>query len=335
MRIAALILVRVAWLAPTLAGLVAIVFVISRVIPSDPVALLAGETASRAQIELLRQKLGLDRPLPRQLLDYYGQLARGDLGTSLFTTRAVWDDLSARLPATMELTIAAMILAVALGIPLGVVAALYRNRPTDHALRVVSVAGLALASFWLALMLQLFFAMDLRWLPLQARITGFPPPPITGFYVIDAVLEGNFKRLGDVFAHLILPAVTLAIPALATVVRFTRAGVLETLQRPFVTYQRAMGIPAGLIVWKYVLRNSLVSTVTQIGLLFGILLAGAVVIETVFQWPGIGAYAFEAILHSDYAAVMGFTVYAGVVFGIVNLIVDILHAVLDPRGTAA
>jgi peptide/nickel transport system permease protein len=216
-----------------------------------------------------------------------------------------------------------------------VVAALYRNRPADHALRVVSVAGLALASFWLALMLQLFFAMDLRWLPLQARITGFPPPPITGFYVIDAVLEGNLKRLGDVFAHLILPAVTLAIPALATVVRFTRSGVLETLQRPFVTYQRAMGIPAGLIVWKYVLRNSLVSTVTQIGLLFGILLAGAVVIETVFQWPGIGAYAFEAILHSDYAAVMGFTVYAGVVFGIVNLIVDILHAILDPRGAAA
>jgi len=327
MRIAALILVRIAWLAPTLAGLVAIVFVISRVIPSDPVALLAGETASRAQIELLRQKLGLDRPLPRQLLDYYGQLARGDLGTSLFTTRAVWDDLSARLPATIELTVAAMILAVALGIPLGVVAALYRNRAADHALRVASVAGLALASFWLALMLQLLFAMDLRWLPLQARITGF--------YVIDAVLEGNFERLGNVSAHLILPAVTLAVPALATVVRFTRAGVLETLQRPFVAYQRAMGIPAGLIVWKYVLRNSLVSTVTQIGLLFGILLAGAVVIETVFQWPGIGAYAFEAILHSDYAAVMGFTVYAGVVFGIVNLIVDILHAILDPRGAAA
>jgi peptide/nickel transport system permease protein len=334
MRIGALIVVRIAWLAPTLAGLVTVVFVISRVIPADPVALLAGETASRAQIELLRQKLGLDRPLPQQLLDYYGQLARGDLGTSLFTTRPVWDDLSARLPATIELTVAAMILAVALGIPLGVAAALYRNRAADHALRVVSVAGLALASFWLALMLQLFFAMELRWLPLQARITGFPPPPITGFYVIDAVLEGNFKRLGNVFAHLILPGVTLAVPALATVVRFTRAGVLETLQRPFVAYQRAMGIPASLIVWKYVLRNSLLSTVTQIGLLFGILLAGAVVIETVFQWPGIGAYAFEAILHSDYAAVMGFTVYAGVVFGIVNLIVDVLHAILDPRDAA-
>src|SRR5215470_11724392 len=335
MRLVALVLKRLAWLAPTLAGLVAIVFFISRVIPADPVALVAGETASRAQIELLRQKLGLDQPLLVQLAQYYKQLLSGDLGTSLFTTRPVWEDLSARLPATIELTVAAMLLSIVIGIPLGVIAALHRNRFVDHFLRVVTVAGLAVASFWLALMLQILFSMDQRWLPLQARITGFPPPSITGFYVVDALIEGNFTRLGNVLAHLTLPALTLAFPALATVVRFTRAGVLETLQRSFVTYQRAMGIPAGLIVWKYVLRNSLVSTVTQIGLLFGILLAGTVVIETVFQWPGIGAYAFEAILHSDYAAVMGFTVYAGVVFGIVNLIVDILHAILDPRGAAA
>jgi len=246
----------------------------------------------------------------------------------------VWDDLSARLPATIELTVAGMIVAVVLGIPLGVIAALHRNRFLDHLLRVFTVAGLAIASFWLALLLQLFFAMDLRWFPLQARITGFPPPSLTGFYVVDALLEGNVARLGNVLAHLALPAITLALPALATIVRFTRAGVLETLQKSFVMYQRAMGIPAGLIVWKYVLRNSLISTVTQIGLLFGILLAGAVVIETVFQWPGIGGYAFEAILHSDYAAVMGFTIYAGVVFGIANLLVDIGHAVLDPRQAA-
>jgi peptide/nickel transport system permease protein len=335
MRILALILQRVAWLVPTLAGLVAIVFFISRVIPADPVAKLAGETASRAQIELLRQKLGLDRPLMVQLVDYYRQLLSGDLGTSLFTTRPVWDDLFARLPATIELTIAAMIVAVVFGIPLGVIAALYRNRPVDHVLRIITVAGLAVASFWLALMLQLTFAMDLRWLPLQGRVTGFPPPSISGFFVIDALLEGNFTRLTNVLAHLTLPALTLAFPALATVVRFTRAGVLETLQRSFVTYQRAMGIPSGLIVWKYVLRNSLISTVTQIGLLFGILLAGTVVIETVFQWPGIGAYAFEAILQSDYAAVMGFTIYAGAVFGVANLIVDIAHALLDPRRAAA
>jgi ABC-type dipeptide/oligopeptide/nickel transport system permease component len=331
MRIVALILTRLAWLVPTLAGLVAVVFFISRIIPADPAALLAGETASRAQIELLRHKLGLDQPLIVQLVDYYRQLLSGDLGTSLFTTRPVWEDLSARLPATIELTVAAMVVSVVLGIPLGVIAALYRNSFIDHLLRVVAVAGLAVASFWLALLLQLLFAMDLRWLPLQGRITGFPPPAITGFYVVDALMEGNFARLGNVLAPLTLPALTLGFPALATVVRFTRAGVLETLQRSFVTYQRAMGIPAALIVWKYVLRNSLISTVTQIGLLFGILLAGAVVIETVFQWPGIGAYAFEAILQSDYAAVMGFTVYAGIVFGVVNLIVDIGHAALDPR----
>src|SRR5262249_19938484 len=214
----------------------------------------------------------------------------------------VWDDLSARLPATIELTIAAMIVAVALGIPLGVLAALYRNRFVDHALRAFTVAGLAVASFWLALLLQLSFAMDLRWFPLQSRITGFPPPAHTGFYVVDALLEGNVARLGDVLAHLALPALTLALPALATIVRFTRAGVLETLQRSFVLYQRAMGIPSGLVVWKYVLRNSLISTFTQIGLLFGILLAGTVVIETVFQWPGIGGLSVYAILPSYLAA---------------------------------
>lgn len=332
MRILVLIAKRLAWFVPTAAGLIAIVFLISRVIPSDPVALLAGETASREQIEALRAKLGLDRPLIVQLLDYYWQLLHGDLGTSIFTTRPVSEDLLARLPATVELTILAMILAVVIGIPFGVLSALKRNSLLDHALRIVSVGGLAMASFWLALVLQLIFAMDLGWLPLQGRVSGFPPPAVTGFMTIDALLAGRMDRFADVLAHLCLPAITLAVPALATVVRFTRAGVLDTLQKPFVTYQSAIGIPRSLIVWKYVLRNALTSTITQIGLLFGILLAGAVVIETVFQWPGIGSYAFEAILQSDYAGVMGFTVYAGGVFMLVNLLVDITHEIIDPRG---
>ena len=335
MRVVLLILKRLLWFVPTAAGLIAIVFFISRVIPSDPVALIAGETASKAQIEALRAKLGLDRPLLVQLADYYRQLLSGDLGTSLFTTRPITEDLFARLPATIELTIAAMLIAIMLGIPLGVVSALRRNTPVDHILRILTVAGLAVASFWLALVLQLIFAMDLGWLPLQGRITGFPPPPVTGFMVVDAALAGRMDRLVNALAHLCLPAMTLAIPALATVVRFTRAGVLDTLQQPFVTYQSAMGIPNSLIVWKYVLRNALTSTVTQIGLLFGVLLAGAVVIETVFQWPGIGSYAFEAILQSDYAGVMGFTVYAGGVFMLANLLVDIAHELIDPRGGGA
>jgi len=332
MRIVSLIAKRLLWFVPTAAGLIAIVFFISRVIPSDPVALLAGETATKAQIEALRAKLGLDRPLVVQLFDYYRNLVQGDLGTSLYTTRPVADDLFARLPATFELTLAAMVIAVLIGIPLGVVSALRRNSVLDHILRIVTVAGLAMASFWLALILQIVFAMDLGWLPLQGRITGFPPKPVTGFMVLDALVAGRLDRLGNVLAHLCLPALTLAIPALATVVRFTRAGVLDTLQKPFVTYQTAIGIPRAVVIWKYVLRNALTSTITQIGLLFGILLAGAVVIETVFQWPGIGAYAYEAIVQSDYAGVMGFTVYAGGVFMLVNLIVDLVHELIDPRG---
>jgi peptide/nickel transport system permease protein len=332
MRILALIANRLLWFVPTAAGLIAVVFFVSRVIPSDPVALLAGETASREAIEALRTKLGLDRPLLVQLFDYYVQLLKGDLGTSLFTTRPVSADLAARLPATIELTLAAMLIAIVVGIPLGVISAARRNSLLDHGLRFVSVAGLAVASFWLALILQLVFAMDLGWLPLQGRIKGFPPPAVTGFMTIDAILAGRWDRLESALRHLTLPAITLAVPALATVVRFTRAGVLDTLGKPFVDYQHAIGIPRTLIVWKYVLRNALTSTITQIGLLFGVLLAGAVVIETVFQWPGIGTYAFEAILQSDYAAVMGFTVYAGGIFMLANLLVDITHGLIDPRG---
>jgi ABC-type dipeptide/oligopeptide/nickel transport system permease component len=323
------------WFVPTVAGLVAIVFVISHVIPADPVALLAGETATREQVEALRHQLGFDRPLAIQLVDYYWQILHGDFGVSLFTTRPVAEDLLGRLPATIELTLAAMIASVVLGIPLGVVAALRHNSVLDHALRVVTVSGLAIASFWLGMMLQLLFSMELGWTPLQGRISGFRPPDVTGLYLVDAILAGRWETLGSVLAHLALPTATLAFPALATVVRFTRAGVLDVLQSSFVLYQRAMGVPDAVIVWKYVLRAALVSTVTQIGLLFGILLAGAVVVETVFDWPGIGNYAYNAILQSDYNGGIGFALYAGVVFILVNLLVDLAHMVIDPREARA
>jgi peptide/nickel transport system permease protein len=246
----------------------------------------------------------------------------------------VADDLFARLPATIELTLAAMLLAVLLGIPFGVLSALRRNSGFDHAVRVISVSGLAIASFWLGLMLQWVFAMQLGWTPLRGRIEGFPPPGNTGLLTLDALLAGDLPAFGSALWHLALPTVTLGFPALATVVRFTRAGVLETMQSPAVQYQRSMGIPSSVIVWKYILRSALTSTVTQIGLLFGILLGGAIVIETVFDWPGIGNYAFNSILQSDYNAVMGFTLYAGVVFILVNLLVDLVHAVIDPRGAS-
>jgi peptide/nickel transport system permease protein len=193
------------------------------------------------------------------------------------------------------------------------------------------VSGLAIASFWLGIMLQLLFAMRLGWLPLNGRLPGFPPRGVTGLFLVDAALAGDGAALGAALAHLTLPAATLAFPALATLVRFTRAGVLDVMQSNFVLYERAMGLPGSVIVWKYILRNALTSTVTQIGLLFGILLAGAVVTEAVFDWPGIGTYAVNSIIRSDYNGVMGFTVWAGAIFMVVNLLVDVAHTLIDPR----
>jgi peptide/nickel transport system permease protein len=224
-----------------------------------------------------------------------------------------------------------MVVSVVVGIPLGVLSALWRNSFLDHALRVLTVSGLAIASFWLGIMLQLLFAMRLGWTPLNGRLEGFPPRALTGLFLLDSVLTWDWRTFGTALAHVALPAATLAFPALATLVRFTRAGVLDVMQSNFVLYQRAMGVPRSVIVWKYILRNALTSTVTQMGLLFGILLAGAVVTEAVFDWPGIGTYAVNSILRSDYNAVMGFTAWTGAIFIVVNLLVDVAHTLIDPR----
>ena len=335
MRLLALALHRLVWFVPTLLGLLVVTFVISRVVPADPVALVAGETATPAQIEALRRDLGFDRPLPVQFVDYIGRLARGDMGVSLFTRRPILDDLVHRLPATIELTVVAMVVSILVGIPLGVVSALWRNSLFDHALRILTVSGLAIAGFWLGIMLQLLFSMRLGWTPLNGRLPGYPPTHITGLYLIDAALTWDWATFWVALRHLALPAATLAFPALATLVRFTRAGVLDVMQSNFVLYERAMGLPRPLIVWKYILRSALTSTVTQIGLLFGILLAGAVVTEAVFDWPGIGTYAVSSIVLSDYNAVMGFTVWAGAIFIVVNLLVDLAHTLVDPRERAS
>ncbi len=211
---------------------------------------------------------------------------------------------------------------------------LHRNSWLDHALRVVTVSGLAVASFWFAMQLQFLFSMKLGWLPLSGRIEGFPPEPITGLMVVDALISGDSEALSSALRHIVLPAMTLALPAAATVVRFTRNGVIGVINSPSVAYQTAMGLPRRLIVWKYVLRMALTATVTQLGLIFGILLAGAVVVETVFDWPGLGAYAVRSILQSDYNAVMGFTLCTGALFVFINLLVDMLQAAIDPRGAA-
>jgi len=326
---------RLAWSLATVIGVIAVTFVISHVIPADPAALVAGERATKEQIDALRSQLGFDRPVLTQLADYYLRLLDGNLGKSLYTGRPVAADLFSRLPATIELTLAALIVTVGLGVPIGVLSALHRNSLLDHAVRLVTVSGLAIASFWFAIMLQLWFAMDLGWLPLGGRVTSgqAPPPFVTGLLLIDTLVAGDFRGFVDAAAHLALPTVTLAFPAMATIVRFTRAGMLDALNRPFVQYEQAMGLPRSVLVWKYMLRNALTSTVTQVGLISGALLGGSVVIEAVFDWPGLGYYAVNSIIMSDYNAVLGFTVWVSVIYILINVAVDIAHRRIDPRGS--
>ncbi len=327
------ILKRLAYAVPTILGLLVLVFVISRVIPSDPAALVAGEMATPQQVEELRKQYRFDEPLHVQLGLYLKSLAQGDMGKSLYTGRKVLDDIVDRFPATLELTLVAMGLSILIGVPLGILAALKRNSLLDHLLRGVTVAGLAIASFWLGIMLQLFFSMWLGFMPLGGRIgSGVEPPAsLTGMLLVDSILSLNGPALWSSFVHMILPALTLAFASFATITRFTRSGVLDVVQQDFITYVRAMGLPPRVIVYKYVLRNAIIATVTQIGLLFGLLLAGTVVIETVFDWPGLGLYAFNAIVLSDYQAILGVTLWAGIAYVTVNLLVDIGLSLIDPR----
>jgi len=331
MRALALTVNRLLWFAPTLLGLLFITFFISHIIPSDPIAFIAGDNATPEQIAALKAKFGVDKPFLVQLWNYVLGVAQGDFGVSLYTQRPIIDDLLGRLPATLELAIAAILIAAAVGVPLGVIAAVRRNSWVDHALRVFTVSGLAIAAFWLAILLQLFFSMRLGLTPLQGRIDGWGPDEITGFFLIDSLLAGDWSAFGGSISHMILPAVTLAFPAMATLMRFTRAGVLDAISSNYVDYQQAMGLPRRVVIWRFVLRNALIGTVTQLGLIFGNLIANAVVVEAVFNWPGLGLYAVNSILQSDYNAIMGFTLTMGAVFIIANLLVDIAHGMIDPR----
>ena len=327
------VLRRIAYAVPSLFGLLIVTFVLIRVVPADPAAALAGDNATPQQIANIRVQYGFDRPIHEQLVLYLGQVLRFNFGESQYSHRAVGLDIRQRLPATLELTIAALLIAALLGIPLGVIAGVYHNRWPDFLLRMFSITGIAVAAFWVAIMLQLLFAMALEWLPLRGQLsTGITPPPaITQSMLIDSLIAGRFDIFWDALQHLILPAVTLSLEGMATMARFTRAGVLDTLQKDFVLYERAVGYPQRRLIWIYVLRNSVIATVAQIGLLFGGLIAGAVVVESIFDWPGIGNYTVRAILSADYKVMLAVTLLVGVIYTAVNILTDLIHGWLDPR----
>lgn len=318
---------------PVLFGLLVLIFILIRIVPEDPAVAMAGEQGSVEMIESIRKEYGFDRPLVEQFFIYLKQVVQGDLGTSYATNRPVIIDVMDRLPATIELTLFAITLAACLGIPIGVIAAANHGRSLDQVIRVFTVSGLAIASFWMAIMLQLLFSMELDILPVRGRLDSMaiPPPFITGLYLFDSLIAFRFDLFADALKHIILPGVTLAIGPTATIARFTRSGVLETLQKDYVIYETAVGYPRRVLMAKYVLRNSVVTTVTQIGLLLGGVLSSAVVIEAIYDWPGLGSYTITAIFNSDYQAILAATLIIGVAYAIINLLVDIVHAMIDPR----
>jgi peptide/nickel transport system permease protein len=318
---------------PALFGLLVLTFIMLRVLPNDPSAALAGENATPAQIAAVRKAYGFDEPLWKQFVIYVRQVGSGDLGNSIISNRPVVRDIAERLPATIELTFVALLFAACVGIPLGTMAAVWYNSIFDHVVRVATVAGLAIASFWFAIILQMIFSMELDGLPLRGRFpVGLAPPMhLTGLYLIDSLSILRFDLFGQAFAHILMPAFTLSLAGLASIARFTRAGVLETMQKEFVHYAEAAGYTRRRIIWVYVLRNSVVGATTQIGLLFGGLISSAVAVESIFDWPGVGSYAVNAILTSDYKAVLAVTLVVGLIYSIVNILVDVVHAWLDPR----
>ncbi len=327
---------RIALGIVVLLGLTLVTFLIARVVPSDPAARWMGPRATAEQIGAARVKLGLDKPLYVQYLRYMADMARGDLGTSIRTHQPVRKDLAAMLPATVELVVVGMVLAVLVGIPLGVLSAMFRDSPMDHLGRVVSVTSVSLPTFWLAMILQLVFFKSLGILPLADRVDSiikltYPLRPGTGFYLLDSLLQGNWPFFHSTLAHLMLPAVTLAAYPAGLVARMIRSSMLEVYQEDYIRLGRAFGFSESLITFRYALRNALAPALTVIALTFAYSLGSTFLVEAVFNWPGMGKYAADAVTTADYPAIMGVTIFIAALYVALNILVDIAQAVLDPR----
>jgi len=317
---------------PVLLGVSVLVFGFIHLIPGDPAVTMLGERATPEKVAEIRARLGLDRPLWEQYVRYVGRVIRGDLGVSIVRGDPVLTDLLRRFPATVELATAAIVVAVGLGIPIGVASAVWRNSVVDSLARLGALIGVSMPIFWLGVMLAWFFGVTLRVLPTGFRLdTGAAFVPWTNFVIVDAALQGNWRVLVDSLRHLILPTLALATIPLAIVARMTRASMLEVLSREFIRTAEAKGLSQRAVILRHALRNALLPIVTVVGLQIGHLLAGAILTETIFSWPGIGLWVYESLEARDYAIVQGTSLFIAVIVVVVNLTTDLLYAVVDPR----
>lgn len=328
----AYLLRRLVWLAFVLVGMTLLTFIITHLIPADPAKAAAGLDATAEQIERLKRDLGLDRPLAEQYLIYLGGVLRGELGTSIVSKRPVRDDLIDYFPATLELTLWTVAAIVLIGIPLGVISATRRGGMIDLITRLLATVWVAIPVFWFGLLLQLLFYLNLGWLPVGGRLEqGLTVPRISGLLTVDAALQGNLTALGSALRHLVLPVTALALTRVAIVSRMTRASMLEVLGADYVRTGRAKGLKESAVVYRHALKNAGLPVLTTIGTQIGFLLGGTILVETIFQWPGMGRYAVGSITSVDFPAVMGVTLLASTVFVTINLLVDLAYVVLDPR----
>jgi ABC-type dipeptide/oligopeptide/nickel transport system permease component len=319
---------------PNLFGIVLITFLLTRALPGDPAAFFAGPAGTQEAVEQVREKLGLNRTLPAQFWIYVQSLAKGDLGQALSTGQPVRQELLARLPASLELVFAALVFAVGVAIPLGIAAARHPNTWIDQACRLVTTAGVSLPTFFTGLLLTYVLYFLLGWAPspigrLDPYLTA--PPTITGFYTVDSLLAGSPTLFVASLQQMVLPALTLGIFVLAPIARMTRASMLSVLSADFVRTARASGLSTGTVLVRYAFRNALLPVVTTMGMVFSFLLGMSVVVEKVFAWPGVGSFALEALVASDYAPVQGFVLTMAVLYTLLNLVIDLAYVVIDPR----
>lgn len=323
---------RLVMMIPVLLGASIIAFSLIHLAPGDPARTIAGEHASIQTMERIREKYGLNDPLPVQYWIWLKQAMRGDLGRSIVSNERVATEILDRFPNTVELTLCAMILAIAVGSIAGIVSASKQYSALDYATMGVALFGVSMPVFWLGIMLMMVFGVFLRWLPISGRIdTLIPFTRVTGFYILDSIITLNFRALLSSIRYLILPSVALGTIPMATVARVTRSSMLEVLRQDYIRTERAKGLSERLVIYRHAVRNAMIPVVTVIALNFGLLLAGALLTETVFAWPGIGRYVVRAVGMRDYPVVQGCVMFFALIFVFVNLIADVLYVYIDPR----